>query len=60
MYSTVNALKHRGGFECTDFQKSIPQIKTVESDINTVEVIKDGVFEFLTAFIITVLLIERK
>jgi hypothetical protein len=43
----VNSLKHRGGYDFTDFSKSIPEIRFAIEDVNTLKTLLNDVIEFL-------------
>lgn len=60
LYSTVNALKHRGGFDFTNFSRSIPEFKRVDDNIETLKLFKDASFKFVKELVNSILLIERK
>jgi len=45
----VNGLKHRGGFDFTDFSSSIPVFKTISDDTDTLKRLYQGVEQFLKA-----------
>lgn len=59
LYSTVNALKHRGGFECIDFSCIVPELRRADTEIETLKQLKDATFQFVTTLVNTILLIER-
>ncbi|MBX2925155.1 MAG: hypothetical protein KF746_23340 [Chitinophagaceae bacterium] len=60
LYSTVNALKHRGGFEYTDFSKIIPEFKIADCEINTLKELKAATFQFMKELVNSILLKEKK
>ena len=60
LYSIVNALKHRGGYEQTDFSGKIPRIKSVNSDIDSLREIKEASYQFVKSLVNSILLIEGK
>jgi hypothetical protein len=43
----VNGLKHRGGFDFTDFSKSVPVFRMVKDDIDNLMRIQQGVEQYL-------------
>jgi len=55
---TVNSLKHRGGFDMTDFSKGIPEFKSVKDDISHLETLKNSAIKFIRE-LIAVILIPR-
>lgn len=57
---TVNALKHRGGFDFTDFSKDIPEFKSVKDDIRHLETLKNSAIKFIKELIATILLIDKR
>jgi hypothetical protein len=60
LYSIVNALKHRGGFEYTDFSKVIPETRLAKTEIRKLKELKAGVYIFVRELINSILLIENK
>ena len=57
---TVNSLKHRGGFDFTDYSKGIPEFKIVNDDIEQLETLKEGIFDFIRKLINEIITIENK
>jgi hypothetical protein len=55
MKEIVNGLKHRGGFDFTDFSKQIPIIKTVNDDADSLSRMMQSVDQFLKALVQKVL-----
>jgi hypothetical protein len=43
----VNGLKHRGGFDFTDFSKSVPEFRVVKDDTDNLIRIQQNVGQFL-------------
>ncbi len=60
LYSMVNALKHRGGFQPTDFSKVIPQFKHVSIDFDSLKELKESSFSFIRSLVNAILIIEGK
>ena len=57
---TVNSLKHRGGFDLTDFSKGIPEFKSVKDDINHLKTLKDSAIKFLKELVAVILIMEEE
>lgn len=60
LYSTVNAIKHRGGFDFTDFSKPIPEFKMVRDDIDVLKALKGGTYTFIKELVNAILLVKGK
>ena len=56
---TVNSLKHRGGFDFTDYSKGIPEFKTVNDDIERLKVLKDAAIRFIKELVAVIIIIEE-
>jgi hypothetical protein len=56
---TVNSLKHRGGFDLTDFSKGIPEFKSVKDDINHLKILKEAAIKFLKELVADILIIDE-
>ena len=57
---TVNSLKHRGGFDFTDYSKGIPEFKSVEDNIEHLKVLKDSTFKFVKELIDVIIILEHE
>ena len=57
---TVNSLKHRGGFDFTDYSKGIPEFKSVKDDIDSIKLFKDSTFRFLKELINVIIIKEHE
>ena len=57
---TVNSIKHRGGFDFTDYSKGIPEFKSVKDDIEHLKELKDSAFKFLKELIDVIIIMEHE
>lgn len=58
--TTVNSLKHRGGFDFTDYSKGLPEFKTVNDDIQHLTVLMKAAIKFIKELIAVVIIIEEE
>ncbi len=57
---TVNSLKHRGGFDFTDYSRGIPEFKSIKDDIDYLEGLKDSAFKFIKELIDVIIIMEHE
>ena len=56
----VNSLKHRGGFDFTDYSKGLPEFKTVNDDIQHLSVLMKAAIKFIKELIAVIIIIEEE
>ncbi|WP_139058998.1 hypothetical protein [Polaribacter vadi] len=58
--NSVNGLKHRGGFNFTDYSLGIPEFRSINDDIEHIKKLKNQSTVFIIELINTIINIEHK